>query len=367
MDMRRLSLISIIILLTAFIFSYTGSAVSALSEPDSINLPEITGFAVSPATIDSGSEALLTWDVKNATSIYIDHGIGDVPVSGQVKVSPSYSTTYKLSVSNDVGTRTRFITLHVEIEQSVLDNLVSVDPVTGRNSAVDLTWQDYCLSSQYQVQIARDPYFTLIVYDSGPMDVADSLYPALAYPPGNLEAGHKYYWRVRVTQAATGQRILSYWSEPKSFTVEPGFATRTDSVSVHAFMPANGCAACPVTPVSFSWSGYQDATMYRFLLAKDANLQDIVAEALTQTTSYALAQSLDYDTSYFWQVMAVEPIPSDPSSVFTFHTESALQLDESHRLLLSSGPPAWAMLIMVVGILLIITMVISIVYARPKL
>ncbi len=119
------------------------------------------------------------------------------------------------------------------------------------------------------------------------MDTADTLYPALLYPPGNLEAGHTYYWRVRVTQAATGQRILSGWSEPKSFTVRPGFATRADYASVHAFTPSNGCAACPVKPVSFSWSGYQGTSKYRFLLARDSQLQDVVVDGITSATSYA--------------------------------------------------------------------------------
>ncbi|MBN1374779.1 MAG: hypothetical protein JXA01_01350 [Dehalococcoidia bacterium] len=335
-------------------------------EQDNITLPEITGFTVSPASIDSGSTAILAWDVKNAVSIDIDHGVGSVPVSGQTRVSPAYSTTYKLSVSNDAGTRIRFVTLYVEIKQTAAGNLVNVDPVTGRNAAVDLTWQDYCLSNQYQVQIARDPYFTLKMYDSGPMDVADSLYPAFSYPPGNLEAGHTYYWRVRVTQAATGQRILGQWSEPQSFTIESGYATRANAVSVQAFKPANGCAACPVTPISFSWSGYQDTTRYRFILAKDAQLQDIVVEALTPNTAYELSQSLEYDTGYFWQVMAIDPIPSNPSSVFTFHTESAPQSDKLQESSATAVTPLWAILIMVVGILLIIAAVITIAYARPK-
>ncbi|RPJ62411.1 MAG: hypothetical protein EHM12_04510 [Dehalococcoidia bacterium] len=366
--MRRFSFLLVIILVTGLInIMVPDYSVQALAEQNIVTLPEITDFTVTPSNIDSGSAATLTWDIRNATSISIDHGIGNVSAKGQVQVNPLYSTTYKLSVSNGTGTRTRYITLNVEMPQPGTGDIVNVDPVTGRNSEVDLAWQDYCLSKEYQVQIARDPYFTLKVYDSGSMETADSLYPALLYNPGSLEAGHTYYWRVRVTQAATGQRILSQWSEPKSFKVGAGFATRADYASVHAFTPANGCTSCPVKPVSFSWSGYQDITKYRFLLAKDPQLQNIVVEAFTSTTSYSLLNALEYDTSYFWQVMAVEPIPSDSSAVFTFHTEPEMQTVVPQVSSSQSFPPLWAIIVMATGVLLIITAAIFIVRARPRI
>ncbi|MCX6005738.1 MAG: hypothetical protein NTZ34_00530, partial [Chloroflexi bacterium] len=359
----NVSLLVVLLLCMVFTASLDYPA-RAISGQESATLPEITSFATSPSSIDSGSIATLTWDVKNASSINIDHGIGSVAASGQISVTPPYSTTYKLTVSNDAGTRTRYITLYVEMMRVNTGDTVNVDPVTGRNAEVDLSWEDYCLSKQYQVQIARDPYFTLKMYDSGSMDTADELYPSLLYPPGNLEAGHTYYWRVRVTQAATGQRILSQWSEPKSFTVRPGFATRADSTSVHAFTPANGCAACPVKPVSFSWSGYQGTSKYRFLLARDSQLQNIVVDAVTSTSAYALSEALEYDTSYYWQIMAIEPIPSDPSSVFTFHTERVPQPVQQQDSSTPSNIPLWAIAVITVGILLIIAVMIFTVRAK---
>jgi hypothetical protein len=345
---------------TSSVSPVVGEAVAAL--------PEIANFQVSPASIGSGTSATLSWDVKNASAINIDHGIGSVSLSGQVKVNPPYSTTYKLSVSNETGVRARYVTLYVEIARLNITDEVNYDPVTGRNSQVDLSWESYCLSDQYQVQIARDAGFTLIMYDSGSMGTADSMRPAFWYPPGNLEAGHTYYWRVRTTRAATGQHILSYWSEIRPLTVKPGYAVRTDYMTVQAFIPANGCAACPVKPVSFSWSGYPNTTKYRFILAKDSQLQDIVVEGLTPTTSYALPGPLEYGTSYFWQVMALEPIPSDASSVFTFHTEPApVQTAKQATSSLSREPPPWAMAVMAVGTALIIAVIILAVVSRKRI
>jgi len=40
------------------------------------------------------------------------------------------------------------------------------------------------------------------------------------------------------------------------------------------------------------------------------------------TTAYEYGGKLDYGTSYFWQVTATEPVPSEPSPVFSFTTEA---------------------------------------------
>jgi hypothetical protein len=46
--------------------------------------------------------------------------------------------------------------------------LVGADPVTGRNQQIDLTWEQLCLSTLYELDIAKDAGFTLrIVTDKG--------------------------------------------------------------------------------------------------------------------------------------------------------------------------------------------------------
>ena len=39
--------------------------------------------------------------------------------------------------------------------------LVGADPVTGRNQQVDLSWEQLCLSTSYEIMIAKDKDFTL--------------------------------------------------------------------------------------------------------------------------------------------------------------------------------------------------------------
>lgn len=363
--------LSIAVLVIACIYFMAGAghmgAVAAFNEDDLILLPEIVSFAVSPDAIEPGGSATLIWSVRNATSISIDHDVGGVGAQGAVQVCPLYSTTYKITAMNSAGVRSRYITLTVSYgSYSDSSSIIDCDPVTGRNTSVDMRWEQFCLSSQYQVQIARDPGFTLKIFDSGVMEPAEAMTPACWLAPGGLEAGHTYYWRVRARQAATGQYIISPWSEPESFTVRPGYAVSTGYYGLQALTPSNGCAECPVSPVSFSWSGYPNTTKYRFILGRDSQLQNVVVEDFTTTTSYELKGTLEHDTSYFWQVSAVEPVPSDTSAVFTFHTTSAPapvmpQSDTS-----MSSMPAWAMGVVIIGVALVAVVIFMLIRARKK-
>ncbi len=223
--------------LTALIYPPASDAVDETG-----TLPQIITFQISPADIARGDSAVLSWKAENAVVVNIDQNVGDVSPSGQLTVNPAYSTTYKLMVSNDTGVRTRYLTLQVTEVAPDEPDMVGVDPVTGRNASMDLSWEDYCYSSEYQVQIARDSAFTLKVYDSDILQLADTSSPAFWYPPGRLEAGHTYYWRVRTVRAVTGQWAISPWSEARPITVKPGFPVRANSYGVQALSPVNNDA-----------------------------------------------------------------------------------------------------------------------------
>ncbi|MHB8086237.1 MAG: hypothetical protein ACYDHZ_10450, partial [Dehalococcoidia bacterium] len=326
-------------------------AFTASSQGD--RLPEIISFTVSPSIMGAGDSAILAWQSANALSVSIDHDIGAVATSGQINVAPTSSTIYKITASNVAGIRNGYVTLFIDISGAKAGNIIGSDPVTGRNAQVDFSWRDYYLSRQYQVQIARDPAFTLRVYDPGAVDTSDAASPAFWMPPGTLEAGHTYYWRVRGMQSASGGLVDSPWSETRTFTVEPGYNGIDNSYVLQAFTPADGSTRYPVKPLSFNWSGYQGITRYQFILAKDAQLHDIVVDDFASTTTYAVKDPLEYDTAYYWQVRAVEPALSDASAIFTFHTVQAPQSVQDARSILPDSVPQWAMIVILGGLLLL--------------
>jgi len=253
---------------------------------------------------------------------------------------------------------------------------ISSDPVSGQNEEVDLRWEQLCLSSEYQVQIAKDPGFTLIVLDTGSFAPASTESPGAYYPAGgraispssltawgNLEAGHTYYWRARVRQAATGQHMLSPWSEVESFTIKSGTPASTPSYGLQPLYPNNGLNACPVKPVSFSWSPFNDTTKYRFVLAKDAAMTEVIKEAVVTTTAYNYDGELEYSQVYFWRVMALEPSPSDWSATFSLQTEAAPPSSPAEP---APQTPLWAWVVIVIGLILLITIIVLIFRMRRQ-
>ncbi len=125
---------------------------------------------------------------------------------------------------------------------------ISYDTVTGRAGQIDLRWKPISLSRGYEIQIAADADFTLLMATigggySGPYYYpSDYNAPALFIPPGGgnvtdskgnswsvpgLEAGRVYYWKVSVQDVLTGDAVTSPQSSRESFSVRPGFPVRS--------------------------------------------------------------------------------------------------------------------------------------------
>jgi hypothetical protein len=219
---------------------------------------------------------------------------------------------------------------------------VKYDPKSGRAGELDMKWSAVSLARGYRVQIAKDPDFRLQVADigadfGGPFYVPPDLdAPALFVPPGGgmvkgsdgntwdvpaLEAGHTYYWRVMVQDVATGDDIQSPWSWREIFTVQAGLPVAQPYYGLQLLAPDNGCLGCPVSPASFSWSPFRDTQRYRFVLARDAAMTDVVVDTVVPTSAYNYDGALDYGTNYFWRVEAIDPQPGDWSATFCFRTE----------------------------------------------
>lgn len=200
------------------------------------------------------------------------------------------------------------------------------DPVSGRNQDISLTWEQLSLGDAYEVEIAKDEDFNLRITEAEPLTNPFYSPPAVtspAYrilPAGLPEANATYYWRVRVRQAATGQVIRSYWSEPRSFIIKAGLPVKTPYPGAQALRPVHEACNIPVSFLAFSWTPFKETTEYQFVLARDSALTDIVIQENLPTTAYKYSGRLDYDTSYFWQVAATKPLPSELSPVFCFTT-----------------------------------------------
>ena len=219
--------------------------------------------------------------------------------------------------------------------------VIGCDPATGRNQEVNFTWDDICADNRYQLQIAKDDKFTLRVFDSGdvfPFLLSNDITsPALVYfasgggtspplagiPVTALECGHSYYWRARARAAVTGDIIRSPWSEGRAFTVKAGFRVTTPYYGPQLLAPDNGCGCPCEAPAAFSWTPFKETTEYRFELSTNPDMSRPLVSTTVKTTAYQYKGQLKCDTTYFWRVMAVQPAPSEWSTIFSFKIRPA--------------------------------------------
>jgi hypothetical protein len=104
--MRRYG-ISAVLLLSVFLLLGSGCTQLGLASPDVVVLES------NPPVLSSGQSATLIWNVTGATSVYIDQGIGNVPVAGTHLVYPTSTTTYTVTARNSFGTVTRSVVVTV--------------------------------------------------------------------------------------------------------------------------------------------------------------------------------------------------------------------------------------------------------------
>ncbi|MCX6006607.1 MAG: hypothetical protein NTZ34_05005, partial [Chloroflexi bacterium] len=224
-----------------------------------------------------------------------------------------------------------------------LGGFIGPDPSSGRAHQIDFKWRPLKDIFGYDVLIAKDANFTLLLGRQVPILTpadnatgtwmitptdnrtgawivipADQESPSCWISPGVLEAGRSYYWKVRGSRSIMQTPIHSPWSPTLFFSVKPGFRVTSDYMGPTLLTPVDGiCGNCK-PPIRFSWGPVEGAKKYEFVLANDAQLSDVVVRVITQSTAYEYENKLKLSKPYFWQVRAYTPVPGDTSPVGTF-------------------------------------------------
>src|SRR5262249_37569881 len=90
-----------------------------------VPLPVIE-IAASHAVIPPGHPTVLTWKARNADSVRIEPGIGDVAVTGSRTVAPRKSVTYVATARGPGGTATQKVDLIVSSEPTPVPRLPTI-------------------------------------------------------------------------------------------------------------------------------------------------------------------------------------------------------------------------------------------------
>ena len=201
-----------------------GCATTEITASGSHSKPDINYFVADVTSITSGTTVNLNWDVANADRVSIEPGIGIVPLTGMYKVTPSSNVEYKLTAVNGNGESIASAGIQVAPAAQSPECISAIcDPVTGRNADISFKWEQLSLCTEYDLQISKDPQFTMVIYNRQQYTPYSATSPGLVYLAGGiLECGHTYYVRVRCTAVATGQKVRSPWSVLGCLTVNSG-------------------------------------------------------------------------------------------------------------------------------------------------
>jgi len=104
--MKLKNLLNIVFLLIMIVLAL--ATVSCLQEP-----PSILIFTSTPSEIKSGDTSVLKWDVKGATDVTLDQGIGEVAASGSKALAPLKTTAYTITATSAGGTVTKAVVIYV--------------------------------------------------------------------------------------------------------------------------------------------------------------------------------------------------------------------------------------------------------------
>ena len=116
---NRKSLNVAVLCLIALLIAISGGCAKKVAEapwptppPPPPSRPTAT-LSADPNIIQREKSSYLTWNTTDATDVWINRGIGAVSFSGKLSVSPSSSTTYRLTAKGEGGTATHAVRVTV--------------------------------------------------------------------------------------------------------------------------------------------------------------------------------------------------------------------------------------------------------------
>jgi hypothetical protein len=190
---------------------------------EAIPKPVILSFDAEPGTISPGRTSTLSWEVTGAATVSIDHGIGNVALSGTRDVSPSDTITYTLIATNEAGSVNATAQITVQEDTTPPGTPVLTSPAEGATQPQpDEAWSfDWSDSSDpesgiagYQIYVIRQGAGSPVVNAS----VTDSEYSGIVGGQITHEYLDNWTWKVK---AQNNAGLWSPWSATRTFSIEP--------------------------------------------------------------------------------------------------------------------------------------------------
>lgn len=188
-----------------------------------------------------------------------------------------------------------------------------IDP---QNNAVGVSllpyfdWTDVENATSYSLQLSTSADFEFLIINETGLTVSNYQTPQNI----GLDEFVQYFWRA---SASIGEQI-SQWSEVWSFSTE------YVPVIPVLLQPENGETNVPFSP-EFVWQPFLNATGYHLQVSTDEEFSNIIIDEPNLTEASFLSSGLNFETQYWWRVLAFNPLISTPwSEVWTFTTGNSI-------------------------------------------
>jgi len=252
-----------------------------------------------------------------------------------------------------------------EISSPADETVIAADPCSCYSVPFTVLWDSLCDACSYDIAFALDEDFTMPVPVNGETGLTyhvvgdDPSFSVMGGPDGGLSCETTYYVRVRAADAATGEIIHSWWSDPIAITIAPSQAAgQIDLVS-----PEPGATGVAIEGVGFSWDLMAEADAFDWVLDDNSDLSSPVESKTGLTSSaYECTKELEYDTTYYWMVTAYnEGSAISMSAVGTFRTMAEPEEAPSAEL---PPTPVWVWVVIGIGAALVIVVIVLIFRTR---
>ena len=253
-----------------------------------------------------------------------------------------------------------------EITSPAEDAVIPADPCSCYSVPFTVLWDTLCDACSYDIEFAMDEDFDMPVRVNGQDDMTYHLeeqdvpaFSILGGPEGGLSCEMTYYVRVRAADAATGQIIHSWWSDPIAITIAPSQAAgQIDLVS-----PEPGATGVAIEDVGFSWDLMAEADAFDWWVDDNSDFSSPVESKTGLTdTAYGCTKTLSYDTTYYWMVTAYnEGAAISMSAVGTFRTMTE---PEGPTPPPAVETPFWVWVVIAIGAVLVIVVIVLIFRTR---
>jgi len=261
--------------------------------------------------------------------------------------------------------------------------VIPADPCSCYSAPFTILWDAICDACSFDIAFAMDADFTMPVSVNKQTGLVYHIvsdtpsFSIMGGEDGGLSCETTYYIRIRAADAATGEIIHSWWSDPIEITIAPS----VEAGIITLVSPAPGALNQPTKNVGFSWDLEATADAFDWVLSKNADLSSPLSSKNLTSKATNYANTLDHGTTYYWQVKAYnEGSLVSMSSIGTFTTgatgafcsaidgmcfDTQAEL-EAHNKDLSkpAATPFWVWVVIAIGAVLVIVVIVLIFRTR---